>query len=105
MRARDRAGIGLSYRPARLNGLAGLYYNPIPARSLALTDCSKIPALKSKVREDCILRGPRLSFFKLPRNLSHKMIRQARIGDTVLVKSREMPSRTQTLPWWLEGEG
>jgi hypothetical protein len=28
------------------------------------------------------------------------MIRQARTGDTVLVKSREM-----TVPWWIEGEG
>jgi hypothetical protein len=27
------------------------------------------------------------------------MIRQARTGDTVLDKSREMTGRTQTLPW------
>ncbi len=33
------------------------------------------------------------------------MIRQARIGDTVLVKSREMTGRTETLPLWLGGEG
>jgi hypothetical protein len=33
------------------------------------------------------------------------MIRQARTGDTLLAKSREMTSRTQTLPWWLEIEG
>jgi hypothetical protein len=32
------------------------------------------------------------------------MVRQARIGDTALVKSREMTGRTQTLPWWLEEE-
>jgi hypothetical protein len=28
----------------------------------------------------------------------------ARTGDTVLVKSREMTGRTQTLSWWLGGE-
>jgi hypothetical protein len=33
------------------------------------------------------------------------MDRQARIGDTVLVKSREMTGRSQTLPWWLGEEG
>jgi hypothetical protein len=35
------------------------------------------------------------------------MIRQARTGDTVLllVKTREMTGRAQTLPWWLRGEG
>jgi hypothetical protein len=44
-------------------------------------------------------------FFRVPRNLSHHMDRQARTGDTVLVKSREMTGRTQTLPWWLGGGG
>jgi hypothetical protein len=35
------------------------------------------------------------------------MIRQARTGDTVLVKSKEMAGtgRTLILLWWLEGEG
>ncbi len=33
------------------------------------------------------------------------MIRQARTGDTVLDKSREMTGRNQTLPWWLGKEG
>jgi hypothetical protein len=33
------------------------------------------------------------------------MIRQARTSDTVLVESREMTHRSQTLPWWLEGGG
>jgi hypothetical protein len=33
------------------------------------------------------------------------MIRQARTSDTVLVKTREMTGRTQTLQWWLGGEG
>ncbi len=33
------------------------------------------------------------------------MDRQARNGDTVLVKSRDMTGRTQTLPWRLGGEG
>ncbi len=56
-------------------------------------------------REYWILRCPRPSSFWVPRNLSHHMIRQARTGDTVLVKSREMTGRTQTLPWWLRGEG
>jgi hypothetical protein len=57
------------------------------------------------VREDWMLRGPRLSSFWVPRNLSHHMIRQARTFDTVLVKSRDMTSRTQTLPCWLGGKG
>ncbi len=39
----------------------------------------------------------------LPRNLSNHMDRQARTGDTVLVKSREMTGRSQTLKWWLGG--
>jgi hypothetical protein len=30
-------------------------------------------------------------------------IRQARTGNTVLVMSRKMTGRTQTLPWWLGG--
>ncbi len=34
-------------------------------------------------REDSVLRGPRSSSFWVPRNLSHHMDRQARIGDTV----------------------
>jgi hypothetical protein len=35
------------------------------------------------------------------------MDRQARTGDTVLVKSREMTGggKSQTLPWWLGGGG
>ncbi len=57
-------------------------------------------------REDLILRGPRLSSFWIPRTSPIlKDIRQARTGDTVLVKSREMTGRTQTLSWWLGGEG
>ncbi len=42
--------------------------------------------------------------FWVPRNLYNHKDRQARISDTVLVKSIEMTSRSQTLPWWL-GEG
>jgi hypothetical protein len=34
-------------------------------------------------------------------NLSYHMDRQARSGNTVLVKRREMRGRTQTLLWWL----
>jgi hypothetical protein len=33
------------------------------------------------------------------------MIRQARTGDTLLGKSKEMTGRTQTLSRWLEGRG
>jgi hypothetical protein len=33
------------------------------------------------------------------------MDRQARTSEIMLVKSREMTGRTQTLAWWLEGEG
>jgi hypothetical protein len=39
MTARNREGIGLSDRPARLQRPAGRYDNPVPA----LIDCSKIP--------------------------------------------------------------
>ncbi len=55
--------------------------------------------------ENWILRGPRSSSFWFPRNLSHHMIRQARTGDTVLVRSREMIGRRQVLPRWLAGDG
>jgi hypothetical protein len=44
-------------------------------------------------------------FFWLPRTLSNHMDRQARTGETVLDKSREMTGRSQTLPWWLGGGG
>jgi hypothetical protein len=65
MGTRNRVGIGLSYRPARLHSpgrigslesilgllkslkiraLAGRYNNPIPTRFLAPIDCFKIPA-------------------------------------------------------------
>ncbi len=40
----------------------------------------------------------------VPQNFSHHMIWQARAGVTVLVKSKEMTGRTQTLPWWLGEE-
>jgi hypothetical protein len=40
----------------------------------------------------------------LPRNLSNHMGRQARTRDTVIVKSREMTGRSQTLPLWLGGD-
>jgi len=33
------------------------------------------------------------------------MIRQARTSDALLVKSREITGRTQTMPWWLGEEG
>jgi hypothetical protein len=46
-----------------------------------------------------------VSSFLVPRNLSHHMDRQARTGDTVLVKSREITGRSQTLTWLLMGEG
>ena len=44
MGARNRIGIGLSYRPARLHRLAGRYDNAVPTRFLAPIDCSKIRA-------------------------------------------------------------
>ncbi len=37
-----------------------------------------------------MLSGPKSSSFWFPRNLSNPMERQARTGDTLLVKSREM---------------
>jgi hypothetical protein len=65
--------------------------------------CSHRGILFLKGKEDSILRGPRSSSFWVPRNLSHHMIRQACFGDTVLVKSRKMTGRNQTLPCWLGG--
>ena len=51
-------------------------------------------------------RGSRSSSFWVPRNLSHHLDRKDRTGDTVLLNSREMTGRSQTLPWWwLVGEG
>ncbi len=50
----------------------------------------------SKSREDRILRGRQLSSILVQQNIYHHMIRQARTGDTVLVKSREMTGRTHT---------
>jgi hypothetical protein len=50
MGARNRVGIGLSYRLARLRLLAGQYNNSVPTRFLAPIDCSKILALYS-IRE------------------------------------------------------
>ncbi len=51
-----------------------------------------------------LLRGPHSSSFWLPRNLFNHIDRQARTRDAVL-KSRETTGRSQTLPWWLGGEG
>ncbi len=42
------------------------------------------------IREDWMPRDPRSSSFWVPRNLSHHKIMQARTGDKVLVKSREI---------------
>ncbi len=46
-------------------------------------------------------RVPRSSSFFIPRNLSNHMDGRACTGDTVLVRSREMTGRGQTLPRWL----
>ncbi len=40
-----------------------------------------------------------LVFFLAPRNHSNHMDKQARTGDTVLIKSREMTGRRQILSW------
>ncbi len=61
--------------------------------------------IRNTAGEGWILRGPSSSFFWLPQNLSDHMDRQARTGDTVLVKSREMIGRSKTLPWWSGGGG
>jgi hypothetical protein len=45
MGARNREGIGLSYRLARLHRLAGRYNISVPTRFLAPIDCSKMPGL------------------------------------------------------------
>ncbi len=41
-------------------------------------------------RKDWILKGLSSSYIWVPRNLSHHMDKQARIGDTVLVSNIEM---------------
>ncbi len=46
-----------------------------------------------------IPRDRRSSSFLLLRNLSNHTYRQARTGDTVLVRSREITGRSQTLQW------
>ncbi len=51
-----------------------------------------------------VLRTRKDSFW-LPRNLLNHMDRQARTSDTLLVKSRELTGRSQTLLWWLDGGG
>ncbi len=66
---------------------------------------SQLTEIPGESIEDLILRDPRSSSLRLPRNLSNHMDRQDRTGDTVLEYSREMAGRTQTLPWWLGGEG
>ncbi len=48
-------------------------------------------------RDDWILRGLRSSSCSLLRNLSNHMDRQAHTGDTVIVQSRDMTGRSQTL--------
>ncbi len=47
-----------------------------------------------------ILGGLRSFSFCLPRNLSNHVDRLARTGDIVLVKSREMTGKSQTLLCW-----
>jgi hypothetical protein len=69
----------------------------VPSTELAPPASSPASACVSP-REDWILRGPRSSFLG-----PTKLIWQARTADTVLVKSREMTDRTQTLPWSAEG--
>jgi hypothetical protein len=58
-------------------------------------------------KDRCLQRGlntkrPTIVFFWVPRKLSHHMIRQARTGDTVVVKSREMTGRTHCRGGWEE---
>jgi hypothetical protein len=43
--ARNRVGIGLSYRPTSLHRLAGRYDNSVHTLFLPPIDCSKLPAL------------------------------------------------------------
>ncbi len=59
----------------------------------------------SKSREDRILRGRQLSSILVQQNIYHHMIREDRTVDTVLVKSREMTDRTQSMPRSVWGKG
>jgi hypothetical protein len=68
------------------------------------------PPWKDKINKASTQRGlntrrPTSSSFWVPRNLSNHIDRQARTGDTVLVKNREIAGRTQTMPQWLGGLG
>jgi hypothetical protein len=45
MGAKNRVGIGMSYRPAIPHRLTGRYENLVPTRFIAPIDCSKIPTL------------------------------------------------------------
>ncbi len=55
--------------------------------------------------EELNTERPTLVLYLLSRNLSNHMDRQVRTGDTVLVKSREMSGRCQTLPCGGSGGG
>jgi hypothetical protein len=46
----------------------------------------------------------RAGLFWVPRNLSDHMDRLAHTRDTLLVTSREMTGRSQTLPCWMRGD-
>jgi hypothetical protein len=51
-------------------------------------------------------KRPTLVFFLAPpRNLSNHMDRQARPGDIVFVKSREMTGRELSTAMWMNGGG
>jgi hypothetical protein len=80
----------------------GIFVSNFRYGFFAVVWCSKSCCFLN-IGEDWILTGLRSSSFWFPRNLSHHMIKQVRTGDTVLVKSREIARRRQTLLWWLGG--
>jgi hypothetical protein len=63
-----------------------------------LSGCSK-----ASYQRGLNTKRPTIAFFVGPTKPLPSYDRQSRTHDTV--KSREMTGRTQTLPWWLEGEG
>jgi hypothetical protein len=61
--------------------------------------CAQSTNALAKAERIWKLTGPRSPSFRVPRNLSKHMDRQARTGDTVLVKSREVGAKHCLVRW------
>jgi hypothetical protein len=103
MGARNRVGIGLSFRPARLYSLVELIPWNRFLGSLNVYKFGLWKGFQNIGMKELIPRGRRSSYFWFPRNLYSHMDKQFRTCDTEFVKSRGMTGRSQTLPGWLGG--